>query len=321
MTSTIMTRRASSPNRLSGACLALVSLVPAVLAAEDPRAGQLDARVRFVDYRPYQVVRVTGLLRHSIQIEFSADEEILQAAIGNTVAWEAAPVGHILFLKPREHQEPTNMSVVTQRTDGTKRSYQFELMSADADFNGRPPPFFLVKYQYPADEAARRKAEAAARADAAKANDAERALLLGDTAGPRNAHYTVQGSASFEPHAVYDNGKITTIVFPENMVIPAIYLVHGDGTESLVPKTVSGGEVRVHALGSKFVLRLGEEVLCVFNESYVPEGLATGTMTTSPAVERLTRDDQTRDDKTLDVKVSAGPLPPAGPSLTALPQK
>ena len=112
-----MTRRAPSTQRLSGACLALVALSSVALAAEDPRAGQLDARVRCVDYRPYQVVRVTGLLRHSIQIEFSPDEEILQAAIGNTVAWEAAPVGHILFLKPREQQEPTNMSVVTQRSD------------------------------------------------------------------------------------------------------------------------------------------------------------------------------------------------------------
>ena len=305
-----MTRRAPSTQRLSGACLALVLLSTIALAAEDPRAGQLDARVRFVDYRPYQVVRVAGLLRHSIQIEFSPDEEILQAAIGNTVAWEAAPVGHILFLKPREQQEPTNMSVVTQRLDGSKRSYQFELTSADEDIKGQKP-FYLLKYQYPADEAAKRKAEALAAAEAAKAKQAERTLAGDETALPRNAHYTVQGTASFEPRAVSDNGKITTFVFPENMVIPAIYLVSGDGSESLVPKTVSGGEVRVHALAAKFVLRQGDEVLCVFNESYVPEGLATGTMTTSPAVERLTR----------DVKLSAGPLPSAGSGLTAQPQK
>lgn len=305
-----MTRIATPKKLLSGACLALVSLSTVTVAAEDPRAGQLDSRVRFVDYRPYQVVRVTGLLRHSIQIEFSPDEEILQAAIGNTVAWEAAPVGHILFLKPREQQEPTNMSVVTQRPDGTKRSYQFELTSADEDVKGQKP-FYLLKYQYPADEAAKRKADAAAAAEASKAKQAERMLTADETGGPRNAHYTLQGSASFEPAAVSDNGKITTFVFPENMVIPAIYLVQGDGTESLVPKTVSGGEVRVHALGPKFVLRQGEEVLCVFNESYVPEGLATGTMTTSPAVERLTR----------DVKISAGPTQPTGSSLTAQPQK
>ena len=310
-----MTRRATFSRVLSTACLALVSGTTVALAAEDPRAGQLDARVRFVDYRPYQVVRVTGLLRHSIQIEFSPDEEILQAAIGNTVAWEAAPVGHILFLKPREQQEPTNMSVVTQRPDGTKRSYQFELTSADDDFKGQRP-FFLLKYQYPADEAAKRKAEAAAAADAAKAQHAERTLAADETGGPRNARYTVHGSASFEPRTVSDNGKITTFVFPENMVIPAIYLVAGDGSESLVPKTVLGGEVRVHAIAAQFVLRQGDEVLCLFNEAYVPEGLATGTMTTSPAVERLTRDDKTR-----DLKQSTGAMSPTGSGLIAQPQK
>ena len=310
-----MTHTTPTGKLLAGACLALIGLTSAALAAEDPRAGQLDARVRFVDYRPYQVVRVTGLLRHSIQIEFSPDEEILQAAIGNTVAWEAAPVGHILFLKPREQQEPTNMSVVTQRPDGTKRSYQFELMSADQDIKGERP-FYLLKYQYPADEAAKRKAEAAAAAEALKAKQAERTLAADETGGPRNARYTVQGSASFEPRTVSDNGKITTFVFPENMVIPAIYLVSGDGSESLVPKTVSGGEVRVHAIAAKFVLRQGDEVLCIFNEAYVPEGLATGTLTTSPAVERLTRDDKTR-----DVKISAGPQQAAGSTLIAQPQK
>lgn len=298
------------PSRLiASACLAIASAATIAHAAEDPRAGQLDGRVRFVDYRPYQVVRVAGLLRHSIQIEFSPDEEILQAAIGNTVAWEAAPVGHILFLKPREQQEPTNMSVVTQRPDGSKRSYQFELTSADEDVKGQKP-FYLLKYQYPADEAAKRKAEAQAAADLAKARQAERTLAADETGGPRNIRYTLQGSASFEPAAVSDNGKITTFVFPENMIIPAIYLASGDGSESLVPKTVAGGEVRVHALAAKFVLRQGGEVLCVFNEAYVPEGLATGTMTTSPAVERLTRDDKLR-----DVKASAGP------TITAQPQK
>ena len=320
MTLKTMMRASILSKVISSASVALVSVCTFAVAAEDPRAGQLDARVRFVDYRPYQVVRVTGLLRHSIQIEFSPEEEILQAAIGNTVAWEAAPVGHILFLKPREQQEPTNMSVVTQRLDGTKRSYQFELTSTDEDLKGQRP-FYLLKYQYPADEAAKRKAEAAAAAEAFKAKQAERTLAGDETALPRNTHYTVQGTASFEPRSVSDNGKITTFVFPENMVIPATYLVQGDGTESLVPKTVSGSEVRVHALAAKFVLRQGDEVLCVFNESYVPEGVATGTMTTSPAVERLAREDWAREEKSRDVKLSASTPLPASNGPTVQPQK
>lgn len=273
--------------------MSILPIVPVTLAAELPRSSGKssphDARVRFVTYRPYQVVPVYGLLRHSIQIEFSTDEEILQVAIGNTVAWEAAPVGHILFLKPREQQDPTNMSVVTQRPDGSKRSYQFELNSAPSPGEADEPPFYLLKYQYPADEAAKREADAVAAAEIARARHAEQTLAADETSGPWNGSYTMQGSAIFEPSEVSDNGKITTFVFPQNMVIPAIYLVQGDGTETLVPKTVSGGDVRVHAVAAKFVLRQGNDVVCIFNEAYVPEGVASGTLTTSPAVDRLTR--------------------------------
>ena len=63
MTLKTMMRASILSKVISSASVALVSVCTFAVAAEDPRAGQLDARVRFVDYRPYQVVRVTGLLR------------------------------------------------------------------------------------------------------------------------------------------------------------------------------------------------------------------------------------------------------------------
>jgi type IV secretion system protein VirB9 len=45
----------------------------------------------------------------------------------------------------------------------------------------------------------------------------------------------------------------------------------------------------VHVVGKKFVLRIGGEVLCIYNDGFVPGGVATGTMTTSPQVERIAR--------------------------------
>jgi type IV secretion system protein VirB9 len=259
------------------------------IAAEVPRPGKLDGRVRFVEYDQHQVVQVAGWLRHSIQIEFAADEDILQVALGNAVAWEAAPVGHILFLKPREHQPSTNMSVVTQRTDGTKRSYQLELATVNGPQQAKLQPFFLVRYQYPGDDAARRKTEAQAKAELNKAGDAERALTAAELGGPRNWSYTVQGDTTFEPVAVFDNGKVTTFTFPQNITMPAIFIVNGDGSESLIPKTAKLTDVVVHAVSQKFVLRSGDEVMCVFNESYVPGGVSTGTLTVAPAVERVTK--------------------------------
>src|SRR3546814_4589146 len=94
---------------------------PAHALAVPTRAPQ-DNRVRLVNYQPYNITRIVGTIRSSVQVEFAPDEEIAHVALGNTVAWEVAPAGHILFLKPRENQPSTNISVVTTRRDGSKRS-------------------------------------------------------------------------------------------------------------------------------------------------------------------------------------------------------
>ncbi|GAA5102656.1 hypothetical protein GCM10023260_14770 [Bartonella acomydis] len=70
-------------------------------------------------------------------------------AIGNSVAWQVAPAGNILFLKAREVQPTTNLQVVTTRRDGSKRSYQFELMVKDGEISTAQETYFLVKFRYP----------------------------------------------------------------------------------------------------------------------------------------------------------------------------
>ncbi|NRP89834.1 Type IV secretion system protein virB9 [Ensifer adhaerens] len=259
------------------------------LALETPRGAPQDGRIRFVDYQPYNITRVVGSLRSSVQIEFAADEEIAHVALGNTVAWEVAPAGNILFLKPRENQPVTNISVITTRRDGSTRSYQMELTVRDGSVAAGQDTYFYVKYRYPADEAERRRQDAAAHAQAAQAGQADQVLALHEQHGPRNWRYAAQGSTALEPQAVYDNGKITTFAFSANQEMPAIYMENSDGTESLVPKSVDGELVLVHAISRKFILRRGGDVLCVFNEAYDPAGINPDTNTTSPSVERVVK--------------------------------
>ncbi|ULJ72312.1 P-type conjugative transfer protein VirB9 [Rhizobium gallicum] len=256
---------------------------------EIPRGASKDSRIRFVDYQPYNITRIVGTLRSSVQIEFAADEEIAHVALGNSVAWEVAPAGNILFLKPREHQPVTNISVVTARRDGSTRSYQMELTVRDGTVEAGQNTYFYVKYRYPADEAERRHQEAAARAQAAEAGRADQVLALHEVYGPRNWRYSAQGSVSLEPQAVYDNGKVTTFAFAGNQEMPAIYMENSDGTEGLVPKSVDGNLVLVHAISRKFILRRGGDVLCVFNEAYDRVGVNPETNTTSPSVERVVK--------------------------------
>ncbi|TAU38070.1 P-type conjugative transfer protein VirB9 [Rhizobium leguminosarum] len=259
------------------------------LALDIPRGASQDSRVRFIDYQPYNITKIVGTLRSSVQIEFAADEEIAHVALGNSVAWEVAPTGNILFLKPRENQPVTNISVVTTRRDGSTRSYQMELTVRDGTVEAGQNTYFYVKYRYPDDEAERRRLDAAARAQAAQAGEADKVLALHEAYGPRNWRYSAQGSAALEPQAVYDNGKVTTFAFAGNQEMPAIYMENSDGSESLVPKSVDNNLVLVHAISRKFILRRGGDVLCVFNEAYDRIGINPDTNTTSPSVERVVK--------------------------------
>ncbi|MDK4732057.1 P-type conjugative transfer protein VirB9 [Rhizobium sp. CNPSo 3490] len=265
------------------------SLSSAAVALETPRGAAQDSRIRFVDYQPYNITKVVGTLRSSVQVEFAADEEVAHVALGNSVAWEVAPAGNILFLKPRESQPVTNISVVTTRPDGSTRSYQMELTVRDGSVEAGQNTYFYLKYRYPADEAERRRQEATARAQAAQAGEADHVLALHEAYGPRNWRYSAQGAQALEPQAVYDNGKVTTFAFAGNQEMPAIYMENSDGTESLVPKSANGNLVLVHAISRKFILRRGADVLCVFNEAYDRIGINPETNTTSPSVERVVR--------------------------------
>jgi type IV secretion system protein VirB9 len=267
----------------------VANLSTTALALDIPRGASQDSRVRFIDYQPYNITKIVGTLRSSVQIEFAADEEIAHVALGNSVAWEVAPAGNILFLKPRENQPVTNISVVTTRRDGSTRSYQMELTVRDGTVEAGQNTYFYVKYRYPADEAERRRLDAAARAQAAQAGEADKVLALHEAYGPRNWRYSAQGSAALEPQAVYDNGKVTTFAFAGNQEMPAIYMENSDGSESLVPKSVDSNLVLVHAISRKFILRRGGDVLCVFNEAYDRIGINPDTNTTSPSVERVVK--------------------------------
>ena len=263
----------------------LWATVPAA-ALQQPTAGLRDARVRQVVYDPVNVVKINGVIRASTQVMFAEDEEIAHVAIGDAVSWEIAPAGNILFLKPRERHPSTNLQVVTTRRDGRKRSYQFELVINEGSL---AESYFVVRFAYPEDDVERRRQDAGLRNSAAEAAVIDETFAAQARFGPRNWRYSAQGSASLEPDTVYDDGRETTLRFAGNREVPAVYLVGSDGAESLVPKDVRGELVVVHAIGRELRLRLGGEVLCLFNEGFDPTGVNYRTNTTSPSVARTAR--------------------------------
>lgn len=264
--------------------LPLLTLV-AGLALGSPVAAQapLDPRIRELTYDPAAVYRIAGAFRTATQIVFSPEETIRHAAIGDSVAWEVAAEGSVLFLKPRERHQATNLLVVTER-GGAVRHYAFELLAREPD--DRTAIAYQVRFRYPADEQAE-----AARALAVQAEAVEQRLIgleleHGVVEGTRNLAWSAQGDAALQPSEVSDNGRFTVLRFPGVQAMPALFEVAEDGSERLIPYDVRGEFVVIHGVARGLRLRRGRSVLCLFNDAYDALGVGLGTGTASPAVDR-----------------------------------
>lgn len=263
----------------------------ALLALAGPALGQeaADARMRQVVYAPGAVYRVAGAFRTATQIVFSPEETIRHAAIGDSVAWEVAAEGSVLFLKPRERHQATNLLVVTDRA-GQARHYAFELVAREPD--QRASVAYQIRFLYPDDEQARAAAGIARAAKLAEDRLVSLELQQGAVQGPRNLAYSVQGDARLQPSEVSDNGRFTLLRFPGAQAIPAIFEVGEDGSERLIPYDVRGEFVVIHGTARGLRLRRGASVLCVFNDAWNPRGGVSAGGTASPAVERVLMGDQ-----------------------------
>ena len=268
------------------ASLLLAGASPAVADANGAQAGQTlsDSRMVEIDYAPDGIYRIAGAFRTATQVVFGPEETIRHVAIGDSVSWEIAAEGSVLFLKPRERLQPTNLLVVTDR-GGVTRHYAFELVAREP--RDRSPAVYQLRFRYPADLQAEATVALDAARQAVEARLVDLALDQGVLEGPRNLAYSLQGAPSLQPSEVSDNGRFTVLRFPANQPIPSIYAVSDDGEERLVPFDVRGEFVVIHTVSPGLRLRRGRAVLCLYNEAYDPRGTTTGTGTSSGAVERL----------------------------------
>lgn len=240
------------------------------LAEAVPPPGVFDARVRSAVYNEDQVYRLDMALRSALEIRFAEGEEVANIALGDSVSWEVAPSGHLLFVKPRETAAPTNLIVATTTRSGTPRSYHFELRGNQAAVSEGSAAIFALRFTYPRDAAlqAQEEAQAVRRAAALKleAQAVSLALEAAVSQGPRNLDYVLAGPASLAPAEVSDNGVTTVLRFPRGQAVPAIYKVLGDGTEALVNFDVRGEFVVIHEVVRQLRLRLDGALVCIWNE-------------------------------------------------------
>lgn len=213
-----------------------------------------DPRIREVVYAPDKVIRLVGHYGYQIAIEFPAPDRIESVAVGDSLTWQVTPNkrGNILFVKPVDEGDPTNMTVVT-----TERYYAFEL-TAKRRTPETPAAEITFHLRVLSPAPATIAAPVLASAPAALR---EHALV--------NARYTYKGSRQNLPSRVFDDGVSTTFEWPRGVETPAIFYRRPDGGESIVNFSYKDGAIVVHQVAPEFILRNGREVTQIFNDGFV----------------------------------------------------
>lgn len=268
-------------------------------AEQTPQGGAYDSRIKVVTYNANDVVKIVGHFGYSTDIQFAPNEKVTKIAMGDTLAWEPAPAGNHLFVKPREDNAVTNMTVVT-----SERVYQFSLdarASRGVTNSNSAGMFFAVRFDYPEIKAAKAKADYEARMAEAERSKLEHKL----NAAPegKNWNYYACGERGLWPSEAFDDGRFTYMRFNAAHEIPAVFVIKDDGSEAIVDAAMRGELLEVHTTAKRFILRSGKSVGCIQNRSYNPWGVYTPTNTTVPGFERVDIH------KSSDVKPSAQAVP------------
>src|SRR4029077_4906832 len=122
----------------------------------------------------------------------------------------------------------------------------------------------------------------------AKEGDEAGARALTDTHRPKNIDYWYCGDPSLMPVAASDAGVHTRLTFAARAEQPAIFILNEDGSESLLNFSMDEGDVILHRVARRFIVRRGSLAGCVVNKGYTGSGERLKSHTVSDDVERAT---------------------------------
>jgi type IV secretion system protein VirB9 len=243
-------------------------------SASSGTTAEGDSRIRVTPYSGDRVYRLVGYVGYQIDVEFEADESFVGLGAGDIEGVAFASQGNHLFLKPKAPKVNTNLTVLTNR-----REYQFDYTaSADRPDAREPDVTYVLRFIYAKPPAA-----------VDTAGKIEHELENASALRPRNFDYWYCGFPSLRPIAASDDGVHTRLRFGAHAELPAIFVRNDDGSESLLNFNMEGGDVVIHRVAQRFVLRRGLLRGCVVNKSFNGGGERLDSGTVSPTVVRTTQ--------------------------------
>ncbi len=103
-----------------------------------------DSRIKTFVYNANDVYRVLTHYGYQMNIEFGDSEEIETVSVGDRTGWQITPTENRIFVRAMEDKSQTNMTVITD-----KRTYQFDLYSAQPGQQGWDELVYVVRFFYP----------------------------------------------------------------------------------------------------------------------------------------------------------------------------
>jgi type IV secretion system protein VirB9 len=243
-----------------------------------PMSGPGDARIRVAYYSPDQVYDLYAFVGYDIRLEFARDERFVSIDAGDLDAVTYSARANVVSLKPRAVGAEMNLAIST-----TRHTYYFQYTT----LAGRPDPttesvMYVVRFRYPpGEEEGHTGKHTAAKIDAALADASQERL--------QNRNYWFCGAPSLKPTAAWDDGVHTHLTFAPRAELPAIFVGNTDGSESLVNFTVERGQIVIHRVAARFILRRGRLAGCIVNRGFTGGSVRLRTETVSPDVERETK--------------------------------
>ena len=259
-----------TPSVLTGAVATMALLVSDVQAAMLPAPTARDERVRVVAYDPGEVYELHARIGYQIEIELEEGEELLGHGAGDLAGIEVAAFSNHVFLKPKALDVCTNLTLTTNR-----REYRFDYLVCASSQH-----MYLVRFIYPPVPAV------------TQTNRIDEALRQASEQRVRNVDYWYCGDPAVRPVAASDDGVHTRLTFDVHAELPALFVRNDDGSESLLNFSVAEGDVIVHRVARRFIVRRGALTGCIVNQGFVGRGdrLKSGTVT--PEVIRARREVQ-----------------------------
>jgi type IV secretion system protein VirB9 len=237
-----------------------------------PAKGSVDARIRTAAYDSSEVYRLRGFVGYQIDLEFEPGEAFVGLGSGDLEGLAFVGQENHLFLKPKASRVATNLTVLTSR-----RHYQFDY-SASSQRPGDDELIYALRFTY-APSSAKFAAESAA-----KRLDSQ--LESASNARTRNIDYWYCGERTLRPTSASDDGVHTRLTFAANSDLPAIFVRNADDSESLLNFSVDAGDVVIHRVAQRFILRRGKLTGCVVNRGFAGGGKRLESGTVAPDVER-----------------------------------